>query len=270
MSDTNTAPADGNWHSVVITKSGTTVTFYVDGTSSDGGGTATYSSGGSSRDLYVGQYNDNSSPSSAALDGSLADVALFNGVLNSTDIGNFMAGAAADTLTSAGATLDHYWKLDNAAAGNESATTGGVTLTEVGTMGYEAATFGSTSQILLPNADVTTTNWAASDAGALYAALDEASPGTDTEYIYTTTLNAECEVALADGVTPATGTRLLKIKTHSALTPAGGMVASLVEGTTVVQAFTVAAPVAASTYAFTVTGAVTDYGNLRVRVKSVA
>jgi hypothetical protein len=77
---------DTNWHHVVVTRSGSTVTFYIDGVSS-GGGTKT------------GSFNNNSDPirigtdgpgwnSVAEFNGSIDEVRLYNRSLSATEIKN--------------------------------------------------------------------------------------------------------------------------------------------------------------------------------------
>ena len=79
--------------------------------------------------LSVGAFNDagaNSFPANC----ELAEIAIFSRVLNSTELGQWFSGDSPSLYNTG---LVHYWKLD-AASGNESATTGGTTLTQVGTV----------------------------------------------------------------------------------------------------------------------------------------
>ena len=127
-------PADGSYHSFIITKSGTSLTLYVDSTTAVATATSGAYNSQTESDLYVGAWN---APGAAnAFNGSLYDVAIFPSVLGSTDRSNFLGGTAPSGLTAAG--TDHYWPLDNAAAGNESDSFGAATLTEVGVVGYES------------------------------------------------------------------------------------------------------------------------------------
>lgn len=126
-----TWPADGAWHYFVITKSGTSLTFYRDTTASRGTATATYTNE-ASYNLMIGAFHNTGVPA-WNMNGSLAEIALFSRVLDATDIGLYMGGTAP---TSYDTSLDHYWKMDET-SGNCAATVGGVTLTLVGASGTE-------------------------------------------------------------------------------------------------------------------------------------
>lgn len=126
--DTNSWPADGTWYPFVITKSGTSITFYRSNGTAKGTATATYTTE-PSNGLYVGAYNNGGSADLPFI-GSLAEIAFFSRTLDATDIGRFMAGDSPQLYDTS---LDHYWKLDET-SGNAAATYGGVTLTQVGTV----------------------------------------------------------------------------------------------------------------------------------------
>lgn len=79
--------------------------------------------------LSVGAFND-AGASSFPANCELAEIAIFSRVLNSTELGQWFAGDSPSLYNTG---LVHYWKLD-AVSGNESATTGGATLTQVGTV----------------------------------------------------------------------------------------------------------------------------------------
>lgn len=125
------------------------------------------------------------------------------------------------------------------------------------------------SQILLPASDITTTGWTSSLGGALYAAIDE-SVASDTDYITTSTLNAECEIKLQSGSTPGAGSKNLKVRCPAGFTPVGNWTVGLYNGATLIQEFTTPAPAANTTQSFSVTNAISDYSDLRVRIKSTA
>lgn len=133
-SSVNSWPADGAYHNFIITKSGTSFTIYIDGTSV-GTGTATITSEGTGN-LFVGAWNNVGFGAADPFNGSIYDVAIFPDVLGSTDRASFNGGAAPSALTAAG--TDHYWTLNNAAATGETDDFGSADLTEVGTVGYEA------------------------------------------------------------------------------------------------------------------------------------
>lgn len=128
---------------------------------------------------------------------------------------------------------------------------------------------GAVGQTLLPASDITATGWTSSGGGALYAAIDE-TPASDTDYIYTSTLNAECEVKLQSGSTPGSGSLNLKVRLPAGFTPVGTLAVSLYEGTQLIQAFSTGSPAADTVYTYSVTNSITDYTDLRVRIKSGA
>ena len=136
-SDSSAWPADGAYHSVIITKSDTSWTFYVDSTTAKGTATGAIDNG-SGTNLAIGGWVDGFDGNAIKnpFDGAAYDVALFPSVLDSTDRAAFLGGTAPSALSAAG--TDHYWPLNNAAAGDESDSFGSATLTEVGTVGYEA------------------------------------------------------------------------------------------------------------------------------------
>lgn len=141
-SSSNVWPADGSYHRFIVTKAGGSWTFYVDSTTAVGTASATPNAT-SDTDLYIGAFRDGGgSTGITPFNGSLAHVAIFASVLDSTDRASFLGGAAPNALV---ATPAHYWPLDNASAGDETASVGGQTLTEVGTVGYEAFGGGGSS-----------------------------------------------------------------------------------------------------------------------------
>lgn len=77
----NTVPAvlDGNWHHIAITKSGSTVTWFIDGNSYTGGGSGT--TGG----FFFNHIGATSTPNSY-FDGNLDELAVWNTALTSTQI----------------------------------------------------------------------------------------------------------------------------------------------------------------------------------------
>ena len=79
--------------------------------------------------LSVGAFND-AGASSFPTNGELAEIAIFSRVLSSAELAQWFAGDSPSLYNTG---LVHYWKLD-AASGNESATVGGATLTQVGTV----------------------------------------------------------------------------------------------------------------------------------------
>jgi hypothetical protein len=140
--DVSAWPADGSYHNFIITKTGTSLAFYVDGVAK---GTASISlNNGSGTNLGVGVWIDGSDANNAkgAWNGGIYDVALFPSVLDSTDRSSYNSGTTPNSLV---ATADHVWLLNNAAAGDESDSVGSQTLTEVGTVGYEATGGGSSA-----------------------------------------------------------------------------------------------------------------------------
>lgn len=213
-SNSNVWPADGSQHNFIFTKSGTTVTFYVDdGATAAGSGTATYSNGSADGDLIVGGWGDY--PASILdvrdpFNGSLWDVAIFPSVLDGTDRAAFMAGTAPSGLSAAGS--DHFWPLDNAAEGNEDDDFGSADLTENGTVGYEATGGGGPTPIEAGPGSYTLTGQSANlltarrltaDAGSYALAGQDVTltKGTPGQFVLTAehgTYLWEGENALAD------------------------------------------------------------------------
>lgn len=124
-------PTDSSWHAYAVTKDTTTATFYRDSATALGTGSAGNCavSTDTTHGVYVGAMNDSGS-SAFISTAEVAEFAIFSRVLTSGEITQWMNGDSP-SLYSTG--LIHYWKLD-AASGNESATVGGVTLTQVGTV----------------------------------------------------------------------------------------------------------------------------------------
>lgn len=142
QSNSGSLPADGNYHSCIVTKVGSDYLTYVDdGVTASGSPNAlTYTAiAGTPTGLGVGTLMDNTS-SNATTDGAIYDVALYSRALSEADRVAYMGGAIPSGA-------DHAWPLDNAAAGNETASAGAVDLTEVGTVGYEATGGGGGSAI---------------------------------------------------------------------------------------------------------------------------
>lgn len=103
-------------------------TFYKDSTTPLG--TASITPGASAtQGLYFGNMNSSGTAAFPA-NCELAEVAIFSRVLSSAELAQWFAGDSPSLYNTG---LVHYWKLD-AASGNESATVGGATLTQVGTV----------------------------------------------------------------------------------------------------------------------------------------
>ena len=130
-SNTNSWPADGNWHTFAITKSGNSVSFYVDGVAA---GTATSSGAtalGAGATLALGAlWYESNGPFINNMSGELAEVALFSRVLSAGELRRYYLGESPNNYSTS---LDHYWKL-NESSGDATATTG-TTMTQTGTMG---------------------------------------------------------------------------------------------------------------------------------------
>lgn len=138
-SNSNAWPADGAAHAFILTKSSNTYTFYADdGAVAKGSGSGGYTTGSNDGDLLVGAWGDYPVGVLDVRDpfnGSLWDVAVFPAVLTESQRVAYMGGTLPGSL---GVSATHIWLMDNAAAGNESDTAGSATLTENGTVGYEA------------------------------------------------------------------------------------------------------------------------------------
>lgn len=115
-------------YAITRAATGSLGTFYKDSTTPLG--TASITPGPSAtQGLYVGSLN-NSGAAAYPANCELAEIAIFSRVLTSTELGQWFAGDSPELYNTG---LVHYWKLD-AVSGNESATTGGATLTQVGTV----------------------------------------------------------------------------------------------------------------------------------------
>jgi len=115
-------------YAITRAATGSMGTFYKDSTTPLG--TASITPGNSAtQGLYVGGLNNSGSAVYPA-NCELAEIAIFSRVLNSTELGQWFSGDSPSLYNTG---LVHYWTLD-AASGNESATTGGATLTQVGTV----------------------------------------------------------------------------------------------------------------------------------------
>lgn len=115
-------------YAITRAATGSLGTFYKDSTTPLG--TASITPGPSAtQGLYVGGLNNSGSAVYPA-NCELAEIAIFSRVLNSTELGQWFSGDSPSLYNTG---LVHYWTLD-AASGNESATTGGATLTQVGTV----------------------------------------------------------------------------------------------------------------------------------------
>lgn len=115
-------------YAITRAATGSLGTFYKDSTTPLG--TASITPGNSAtQGLYVGTLN-NSGAAVYPANCELAEIAIFSRVLTSTELGQWFAGDSPSLYNTG---LVHYWKL-NAASGNESATAGGTTLTQVGTV----------------------------------------------------------------------------------------------------------------------------------------
>lgn len=131
-SSTGIFPADDSWHAFAITNDGT-ARFYADDTTVRGSG-ATGACESPGLGIFIGAFNDNTTPVWAAAPMSLAEIALFSRKLSDAEITQWMAGDSPSLYSTS---LDHYWILDET-SGGAAATVGGYALTEVGTVAYEA------------------------------------------------------------------------------------------------------------------------------------
>jgi hypothetical protein len=297
--DNDSFPADGEWHAYAITLSGGTLTCYLDGVSVGAKTSVTYQNPSANVALLFGSWREDAIPRTDFIyTGNLAEVALFARALTTTEIGYYSDGYGPNLYSTS---LDHYWRLTET-SGSASATTGGITLIEWDTGGVGSATHPTMDYSALPgagteiptatgaltltgvaptllqlsyqtlnaSADVTTTNWTPSTGLTLWEMVDEATP-SDADYISTATIDAECEIQLEAGTVPSqAGYRTLQVRLPSGFTPTGGMTVTLMNGAAQVQTWTTNSPAADTTYDYAVTEALTDFSNLRVRLKSVA
>lgn len=117
-----------------------------------------------------------------------------------------------------------------------------------------------------PDADVTDGAWTPSTGTDNYACIDEAT-ANDADYISVSS-NSAVRMGLSALNTPQSGTRTLRYRTSGSV--AKKLVARLIEGSnTVVQSWTVdPLPSAVTQYNQTVTGSISNYGDLDVEFET--
>jgi hypothetical protein len=122
--------------------------------------------------------------------------------------------------------------------------------------------------MLRPYADIAANGWLPSTGTDLYAMIDEVD-AADADYDRSpeNPSGQLMEVRLTAGLTPLAGTRTLRYRLQAINGPTHFAI-DLVENTTVVQSWTHDLNVTdgAVTFTQTVTGSVTNYGNLRLRI----
>ncbi len=116
------SPTTGTWYHVAVTKSGTSVKFYVNGSQQGSTQTGTYTGVyNSAADFRLGADQDDAADD---FDGKIDDVRVWSRELSSTEIGNLYA--SPDTFAN-GSSLQGSWQLNNAytdASGNGNTLTG--------------------------------------------------------------------------------------------------------------------------------------------------
>lgn len=115
-----------NWHHVVLTYNGTTLEFYLDG-SSLGTSTGIYTNSGVN--LLIGQWTKTSGFN---FDGEISNVSIFNSDLTSSQVSTLYNGGTPETAISFSPVS--WWKLD----------TGGSTITDYGSGGNNGTNNGAT------------------------------------------------------------------------------------------------------------------------------
>lgn len=133
---------------------------------------------------------------------------------------------------------------------------------------------GGGPQFLRPSSDISTGAWQPnpSSPATLYDKIDEET-ADDADYIFTTTINTTCEVALsAPSGTPGAGSRIVRWRSPAGYSPNGGITVTLMQGTTQIAQWTTPAVAANTTYTHTLSQAeadsITDYSDLRLRFTS--
>jgi len=167
--------------------------------------------------------------------------------------GMALAGAATTSYTAGAATYEYT-------------ATGGLTLAGAATTAYQAYQFAR------PSSDTDAVGWLPSTGTDLYAMIDEVAVD-DADYIYTTTVDADAEVALSSLVDPTSSSE--HIVRFRARAPYGGQVkVGLYQTTTLVAEWTDSLSTSFETYAHTLAGAeadaITNYGALRLRFTALA
>jgi hypothetical protein len=133
---------------------------------------------------------------------------------------------------------------------------------------------GAATQSAVPTSDITTTNWTSSLGGSLYAAIDEASPGSDTDYIYTDTAASYAEVKYGSLTDPASSSgHIVKVRILGDGT--SGIKFELRQGssTSIASKTVDPAPSTWTADSFTLTSgeadSISDYTDLRIRFTEV-
>lgn len=130
------------------------------------------------------------------------------------------------------------------------------------------------TQFARPDSDVTTNSWTASDAGSLFAAIDEVTPDDGVFILNGNNSNDACEVGLSDVLDPQVGDGLAVAYRYSKNAAGGNarnITVELVQGTTVISGQTQTGITEVWTDgAWSLTpaevGNITDYTDLRIRV----
>ena len=130
-----------------------------------------------------------------------------------------------------------------------------------------------TLQYACPSSDIAAGGWLPSTGGDLYAMLDEVSPGTDSDYIYSpdNPTTEQFEVKLSTVTDPASSADHTISVRLQAINADTNFDLNLVQGTSVLDSWTENVTVVAGivTRTRTLSGAVADsitnYGDLRIR-----
>lgn len=130
------------------------------------------------------------------------------------------------------------------------------------------------AQFLRPDDDLVVGTWNSSLGGDLWQAIDEATPNSDTDYVYTGADGDSFQVSLSLGDTPGSGTRTLrvavKVQTANSFSDFGLRV-RLLEGVNIIETFFITTLSGSYTiFVHDVTGAITDYSNLSLEIRSSA
>jgi lysophospholipase L1-like esterase len=117
-----------------------------------------------------------------------------------------------------------------------------------------------------PDADISDGAWTPSTGSDLYSCIDE-NPRSDTDYISVTS-NSECEIGLGSMSTPDAGTQTFSYSASGSAAKA--LIAGIYRGATLHEEWTIdPLPFGVTQYNRTITTAITDTSDLRIRFETV-
>lgn len=133
-------------------------------------------------------------------------------------------------------------------------------------------------QAIAPASDITTTGWTSSDSAGVFATdIDEATPGSDTDYVSSPSnpSSSVFEVKFGGVATPADNNGwAVQVRARYRSASSNSLVIALVQGTTVIASTTVTLTASFATYTLTLTptqgATISNLSDLRVRCTATA